>query len=188
MKDSKLYGFVRPILTLLVRIIYRPKVIGKEYIPSSGSIIFAGNHTNIFDCLLLAHCTKRHVHYLAKDELFKGFKKIFFANLGLIPVNRREKSKDSLKLAKKYLKAGKIIGIFPEGTISKTKDLLPFKIGAVKMAKDTNTKIIPFGISGEYKLFSKDLKITFGKPIEIKDDLDKENDKLKSIIEDLRRR
>lgn len=188
MKDSKLYGFIRPILTVLVKILYRPKVIGKEYITSSGSIIFAGNHTNYFDCLLLAYCTKRHIHYLAKDELFKGVKGVFFSNLGLIPVNRREKSKDSLILAKKYLKAGKIIGIFPEGTISKTKDLLPFKIGAVKMAKDTNTKIIPFGISGKYKIFSKDLKITFGEPIIIKDDLDKENNKLKSIIDDLRRR
>ena len=187
MKDSKLYGFIRPILAILVRIIYRPKIAGIENIPSNGSIIFAGNHTNYFDCLLLAYCTKRHIHYLAKDELFKGLKGLFFSNLGLIPVNRREKSKDSLILAKKYLKAGKIIGIFPEGTISKTKDLLPFKIGAVKMAKDTNTKIIPFGISGKYKMFSKDLKITFGKPINVKEDLDKENDKLKSIIDNLRR-
>lgn len=188
MKDSKLYGFIRPILTFLMKFIYRPKVIGKENLPKTGRVIFAGNHTNYFDCLLLSHCTKRHVHYLAKDELFKGLKGVFFSNLGLIPVNRREKSKDSLIIAKKYLKSGKIIGIFPEGTISKTDELLPFKIGAVKMAKDTNTKIVPFGISGKYKMFSNDLKITFGEPVIVNDDLEKANNKLKLIIEDLRRR
>ena len=80
------------------------------------------------------------------------------------------------------MKSGKIIGIFPEGTISKTDELLPFKIGAVKMAKDTNTKIVPFGISGKYKMFSNDLKITFGEPVIVNDDLEKANKRLEEEV------
>ena len=128
--------------------------------------------------------TKRSIHFLAKKELWKGPKKILFSNMGLIPVDRKIKDHNSLVLAEHYLKNEKLIGIFPEGTTEKEKEvLLPFKMGAVKMAYDTNTKIVPFIIKGEYKLFSKDLKIIFDKPIEINNsDLVKENQKLVNKI------
>lgn len=184
--DVRLYKVVRPIVKFLF-LLYTPKICGKENIPKNGRIILAGNHTNNFDCILLMSSTKRCIHFLAKDELWSGPKKIIFSNMGLIPVNRREKSHYSLEMAENYLRNDKVIGIFPEATTEKEKNkLLTFKIGAVKMAKDTDTKIVPFAITGEYKLFSKDLKIVFGKPISIDgDDLEKENDKLKNIISNL---
>ena len=83
--------------------------------------------------------------------------------MGLIPVDRSKKNKEALDIAKSYLDNDKIIGIFPEGTIPKDKKLLPFKIGAVKMAYDTNASIVPFAITGNYKFRSKNLKIVFGK-------------------------
>jgi len=186
-KESLLYRTVRPIIKILFILLYTPKIEGKENIPKNGRIILAGNHTNNFDCLMLMSSTKRCIHFLAKDELWKGPKKIVFSNMGLIPVNRRQKDHKSLESAENYLRYEKLIGIFPEGTTEKQKNvLLPFKIGAVKMAYDTNTKIVPFAITGTYKLFSKDLKITFGNSFEIKDsDLTKENEKLKNIIESL---
>ena len=180
--DSILYRILRPIIKCFVKIFYRPKIIGMENIPKDGRIILAGNHTNIFDCLLLISSTKRSIHFLAKDELWKGMKKILFANLGLIPVNRRQKDHKSLETAYSYLKEEALIGIFPEGTIGK-KGILPFKLGAVKMASVTNTKIVPFAITGKYKLFSNNLKIVFGKPIKINSkDLEQENDKLRDVI------
>lgn len=186
-KESLLYKIVRPIIKVLFMSLYTPKIEGKENIPKSGRIILAGNHTNNFDCLLLMSSTKRCIHFLAKDELWKGPKKIIFSNMGLIPVNRRQKDHKSLESAENYLKHEKLIGIFPEGTTEKEKNvLLPFKIGAVKIAYDTDTKIIPFAITGTYKLFSKNLKITFGNSVTIKDqDLTKENEKLKNTIESL---
>ena len=186
-KESLLYIIVRPIITFIFKLLYRPKIIGKENIPSKGRIILAGNHTSNFDCILLMSSTKRCIHFLAKIELWKGFKKIIFSNMGLIPVNRKIKDSKPLKLAEEYLLDEKVIGIFPEGTISKQKDkLLPFKIGSVKMASETDTKIVPFAIVGEYKLFSKSLKIIFSQPIEIKKgNLDEENEKLRNIIIDV---
>ena len=102
--------------------------------------------------------------------------------MGLIPVNRKLKNNNALNEAYNYLNNDKVIGIFPEGTIGKA-GILPFKIGAVKMAYETNSEIVPFAITGTYKLFSKDLKIVFGKPIKVKDnDLEKENEKLRNIV------
>lgn len=185
--ESILYIIVRPIIKVLFLFLYRPKIEGKENIQKKGRIILAGNHTNNFDCLLLMSSTKRCIHFLAKDELWKGPKKIIFSNMGLIPVNRRQKDPNSLKSAEKYLNYEKVIGIFPEGTTEKDKGkLLSFKIGAVKMAYDTNTNIIPFAITGTYKLFSMDLKIKFGNSLTINsENLTQENDKLKETIEKL---
>ena len=145
--------------------------------------MLAGNHTGILDCILLGICTKRGIHFLAKKELWTGPKKIFFSNLGLIPVDRSIHDKSSLDKAYKYLESEKAIGIFPEGTTEKGRGLLPFKIGAVKMANVTNTKIVPFVITGKYiPLFNK-LSITFLEPIEIKsNNLEEENNKLRNII------
>lgn len=180
--DSILYRILRPIIKCFVKIFYKPKIIGMENIPKEGRIILAGNHTNIFDCLLLISSTKRSIHFLAKDELWKGMKKILFSNLGLIPVNRRQKDHKALEVAYSYLREEELIGIFPEGTIGKN-GILPFKMGAVKMASVTNTKIVPFAITGKYKIFSNDLKIVFGKPIKINNkELEQENNRLREVI------
>lgn len=183
-KDPLFYRIVRPILTFLFKVLYRPTIIGKENIPKSGRIVIAGNHTNNFDCILLIASTKRCVHFLAKDELYKGFKKHLFKNMGIIPVNRRKKDGKSLKKAIDFLNKDMAIGIFPEGTFNRSENtILPFKIGAVKMAYETNTKIVPFVIKGEYKLFKKSVKIVFFEPLEIKDsNLDNENQRLMDLV------
>jgi len=177
-----LYKLLRPIITILFKLLYRPKIIGSENIKKRGRIILAGNHTHNFDSILLISSTKRNIHFLAKIELFKGVKRILFSNMGLIPVNRKIKDHNVLENAYNYLNNEKVIGIFPEGTFGHGK-ILDFKIGAVKMAYETNSEIVPFAITGDYKLFSKNLKIVFGKPIKIKDsNLEKENKKLRNII------
>lgn len=183
MMEPLLYRIIRPIIKVFINIFFRPKYIGLENIPESGSVVLAGNHTKIFDPLLIMSCTKRTVHFLAKDELYKGFKKLIFKNMGIIPVNRRIHDKDALRKAKDFLNNGALIGIFPEGTVNKTTDtILPFKIGAVKMAHDTDSLIVPFTIKGKFRLFNN-LRIEFFKPYKIKsDDLTNENKKLMDII------
>ena len=186
-KDVVLYKVCRPIISFLVKLIFRPKIVGVDNIPKSGKIILAGNHTHNFDSVLLISCTKRNIHFLAKAELFKGFKKIIFSNFGLIPVNRKIKDKSVLINAKKYLNNDSVVGIFPEGTTEKgLKQLLPFKVGAVKLSYDCNTNIIPFKISGEYKIINNNLKIVFGKPFMAKSNLDKSNKELYEIIDNLK--
>ena len=183
-----IYCFFRPIVWLLVKIFFHPKYIGLDNIPKKGRVILAGTHTSNFDCFLLMSSTKRPIHFLAKDELWRGIGKFIFGNMGLIPVNRRQKDHNALKLAEDYLENECLIGIFPEGTTEKEHEvMLPFKIGAVKMAKDTNTTIIPFAIKGKYKVFGKGIRIIFGAPLTIKKDLNIENDNLASIVGNLRK-
>ena len=180
--DAFLYKLTRPIITFLFKFLYSPKFIGKYNIPKKGRIIFAGNHNHSLDGVFLISSTKRNIHFLAKIQLFKGIKKIFFNNMGLIPVDRSKKNHKSLEMAYEYLNSDMVIGIFPEGTFGKGK-VLPFKLGAVKMAYETKSEIVPFAITGKYKMFSKTLKIEFGKPIKIKsEDLEKENEKLRNIV------
>lgn len=184
--DSLLYRLLRPLIKLITNTFIRPKYIGLENIPNKEGIILAGNHTHILDCFLLISSTKRSIHFLAKKELWSGQKKIIFANMGLIPVDRKNKNPKALTSAEKYLINNEVIGIFPEATTEKGRGLLPFKIGAVKMASDTNTKVIPFVIKGKYRLFSKNLRIVFNKPIEINGkDLKIENEKLRNIVKEM---
>ena len=180
---SIFYVIIKCILTPLFFLIFRPKVVGKNNIPKNGSVVLAGNHTNNLDSVMLIAVVSRQVHFLAKIELFKGIFGVIVRGLGCIPVNRKIHDKDALKSAKDVLSEGSVIGIFPEGTINRTDGIImPFKIGAVKMAKDTNSKIVPFVITGNYNIVGKGIKIEFLEAIEVRDVLDKENDKLMKII------
>lgn len=185
MKEPLFYRMVRVPLTGIFKAIYKPSITGKRNIPENGRIILAGNHTHFFDCILVAAATKRCVHYLAKDELVKGPQKYIFKALGIIPVNRRTKDAAALGKAKEYLCDDKVIGIFPEGTINRTDDIImPFKFGAVKMAHDTDSKIVPFVITGKYKPFERSVKIKFEEPVTVNDDLSEANNKLMDIVSD----
>lgn len=185
-KDTIFYLIIRPIISTLFKLIYRPKIINSELIPKSGKIILAGNHTNNLDCVLLLSSTKRQIHFLAKDELMKGLKKVLFKNLGIIPVNRKIKDKSVIPISKKYLDNDLVIGIFPEGTTEKGCGyILPFKIGAVKLSFETDTYIVPFKITGTYKPFSKDLKIEFTKCFKANENLIKSNENLYNIINNI---
>lgn len=182
--DPLLYKVLRPVAKVLLKVLYRPKIIGKENIPKEGRIVLAGNHMHNVDCVMVVASTKRCVHFLAKEELVNGKLGFFFKRLGLIPVKRKTKDGKALPESVKYLENEKVIGIFPEATFNRSNDvILPFKIGAVKMAHDTNTKIIPFVIKGKYKLFRRKVRIHFFEPYEVKsDDLDKENKKFMKYI------
>lgn len=181
--SCNLYPVLRPVFTVIFKALYRPKIINKEYIPENGSIILAGNHKHAFDPISIAVCTKRTIHFLAKKELYRGINFLFFDLVGTLPVDKHNKNKKTIGEAEKMLNKGGVIGIFPEGTRNRTKEvLLPFKKGAVSFAKNTNSLIVPFSITGEYKLFRKGLTITIGKPYKVNDDIEVENEKLRNKI------
>lgn len=184
MKESNFYKIMRPIVKLFTIYILKAKTTGKENIPKEGRIIFAGTHTSIMDPLLLMTNTNREIHFLAKIELFRGWRGIIFKHLGLIPVDRQNGSPNAIPTANEILNDNRIIGIFPEGKVNKNRGtLLPLKRGAVTMAYDTNTLIVPFAIKGKYKMFSKNLKIIYGKPIKVKtNNVKKENEILSKEI------
>ena len=93
MKENKvLYGFLKIIYSTLLKVLYRPTAIGVENIPEDGAVIFAGNHKHAFDPVVVMTHTKRFVHYMAKESLFKGIHGLIFKGMGLIKVYRTKKN------------------------------------------------------------------------------------------------
>ena len=182
--DTKFYKVVRPFVSFIIKLLFHPKVIGVNNIPKTGRFVLAGNHTRWLDPVMLVGIVKRPIHFLAKEELFHGITKFIAKGMGCVPVNRKIHDKNALSSAEDFLNKDLCIGIFPEGTINRSKDIImPFKIGAVKMSYDTNSLLVPFVITGKYKIIGKSVRREFLKPIKIDKDLDKENDKLMRLIE-----
>lgn len=109
MKKEKnfLYGVSKIIYTVLIKILFRPTVYGKENIPEEGPVIFAGNHIHAFDPIVVMSSTKRIVHYMAKDELFKGLHGWLFKKVGLIKVHRDKRNPLAVIEAENILKNGR---------------------------------------------------------------------------------
>jgi len=187
-KNYTFYKICRNLLFPIIKILYQPTIINKEYVPKSGSAIIAGNHKHALDPILVDLCTKRVVFTLAKKSLHEGKAGFLFRAIGSIPVDTKGgDNKNATSTSVEHLKNGNLINLSPEGTRNKTKELfLPFKYGAVSMAKKANCPIIPYSITGDYKLFKGTLKIVFGKPIDIsKLEIEEANKKLFNEIKKL---
>ncbi len=163
------YRLLQPVFTLIFKVYFHPQIVNKEYIPKSGSCVIAGNHKHALDPILVDVCTKRVVHTLAKKDLHDGPFGWFFKSIGTIPVDlHKEHNNDALVSAVEYLNEGRLINISPEAKRNYTAEiLLPFKYGAVVMAKRTGSPIVPYSITGDYKFRSKNLKIYFGESLDI---------------------
>ena len=176
--------FVRTCIFLYSKIIYRIKIIGKENIPKEGAVIFCGNHRNYLDPQLIVCTAGRHMRFMAKEELHNN---PAFALLGnvfeAIYVKRDEKDISALKEALKTLKSGNCIGIFPEGTRNGfEKNDGEIKNGTAYMALKTGAKIVPIGLVGKAKPFSKNA-IIYGKPIDFSE-LTKDGKKIDKQVEE----
>lgn len=181
-KDPLLYRILLP-LDKLVMSLFRVQYQGLENIPKNGSFILAGNHTSNLDSLLLMSSTNRTLHFLAKIELCRGIKKYFFSGVGIIPVDRSKTNPLAIATSNEYLNSGSAIAIFPEATINRTNDIImPFKKGAVRLASETNSPIIPFSITGKYKFLRKSITICFDVPYYVSGDYEKDNIELQNKV------
>ena len=151
------------------RLRFSPTIIGAENIPKDGAVVIAGNHKNISDQFLVFLATKRVVNYMAKREYFDGALAPLFRWAGCIPVNRDGFDAAAVRSAIKILKKGGAVGIFPEGTRSKTGHMLPLLGGASLLALKSGCDVVPVYIEGNYKPFRR-MKVHVGKPI-VMDDL-----------------
>lgn len=161
------YTIVRTILKFITILLYRPKVIGIEKVPSTGRIIVCSNHYNFWDPILIASIIPRKVHFMAKAELFeKPVLSWALPKVGAFPVKRGQADRKAIKWAIELLENDKVLGIFPEGTRSKTGELQKGEPGISFIAVKGKSPIIPIGISGSYKLF-KPLVVNVGEPMTI---------------------
>ena len=170
-------GFVKAVIRFYTKILYRTKIIGTENIPLEGPLIYCGNHRTYLDPQLIVVTAKRHVRFMAKEELGKN---PLFDKLGnvfdVIRVKRDSKDIIALKEALKTLKQGEAIAVFPEGTRNGIEKGEKVKDGAAFFALRTGAKIMPVGIHGGDKLFKKAI-VKYGKPLDFSEYKGQEKDK-----------
>lgn len=163
------YTVIRAIATPIIHVLFNVKFEGKENIPEDGPLVVCSNHRSFIDPAFIAiGINKRKFCFMSKKELF-SFKPLgfIFKKLGAFPVDRGAGDMEAIKNAEEYLKNGRPLMIFPEGTRSKDGNPLRPKSGAVYIASDTGADILPVAICFEGKklfLFKK-VTVCFGKPI-----------------------
>ncbi|MCI8654944.1 MAG: 1-acyl-sn-glycerol-3-phosphate acyltransferase [Clostridia bacterium] len=175
-------GFIKGAIYIYCKIVYRVKIIGLENVPKDEQFIFCANHRTYLDPPLIEVTAKRHIIFLAKEELAKNK---FLALLGeifdVIYVKRDEKDITAIKTTLKTLKDNKSIALFPEGTrngLEKGEDL---KDGTAFFAIKSKVKVLPIGISGEVKPFNQ-VTIRYGKPLDLSEYTDvKDKDTLEKV-------
>ncbi|MEY4348762.1 MAG: hypothetical protein RL719_59 [Actinomycetota bacterium] len=160
---------VANILKPIVRLMYRVEVVGKENLPKTGAYVLGANHVTYVDALAVAYAVyfriKRTPHFLAKGNLFKAplIGSILLA-VEQVPVYRGGHSnREPMDAANEMLQNGRVIAIFPEGTLTREPNGWPMrgKIGAIKMALDNNVPFYPMGQWGTEVVlptYSKDLR------------------------------
>jgi 1-acyl-sn-glycerol-3-phosphate acyltransferase len=121
----------------------------------------------MFDPILMAAGTRRHVRFMAKAEVFSWPIIGFLARLaGAFPVKRGDADMRAVKYSLQILAQGGVLGIFPEGTRAKEGEVkTPFQ-GVTMLAERTQSLIVPTAIVGSYRLWQP-LTIVFGQPVNV---------------------
>ncbi|MDM5199537.1 lysophospholipid acyltransferase family protein [Fictibacillus enclensis] len=161
-----LYRFGKMVCGAFLKSMYRIEVRGVENIPKTGGILLCSNHINNFDPPLVGVAASRDVHFMAKAELFDmPILKTLLPKINAFPVKRGMSDKQALRNGLNLLKEGKVLGLFPEGTRSKTGELGQGLAGAGFFALKSEAAVVPCAIKGQYKR-GKTVTVIFGKPID----------------------
>src|SRR3954466_6888887 len=148
--------FIGPLLKTL----WPTKVVGAENIPETGGAILAGNHLAVADSFFMPLRVKRKVTFPAKSEYFTepGFKgklkKMFFTGVGQFPIDRSggNAAQAALDTAIRLVKAGHLLGIYPEGTRSPDGRLYKGKTGVARIALESGVPVVPCAMVGTFEI------------------------------------
>ena len=184
-------AFLRVIIEFIFKIYYiivhRMKVEGRENIPQDEPVIFCANHKSFLDPPLIKITAKRNMYFLAKIELARNpILKFLGWVFEVMYVKNDEKDINAIKGSLKHLKKGDCIALFPEGTRNGLAKGEKVRDGAAFFAIRGGAKVVPIGISGKMKPFTK-LTIRYGKPLDYSSYKKAEDDKkaLEEVTEDL---
>lgn len=135
------------------------RVAGAEHIPAHGPAVIATNHVSYLDELFSGYAALqrgRRIRFVAKKELFDArLLGMVMRRLGQIPVDRSGRPEEAVRAAVECLHRGELVGMFPEGTISRSFVPLPGKTGAVRMAMAAGVPLIPGAVWGGQRCITK---------------------------------
>lgn len=176
-----------------MHLLFRVRVIGADRLPKTSGALLIANHVSYADAILIGSATPRWIHFLLWKPIYESAFRPIFDLLGAIPISQTSPrdSLASLARARKELEAGELIGIFPEGQITRTGELMPFKSGFERIVERKGSDVLiapiipiwleglnghPLGMKGG-KLFASwenvwrpRIKVVIGEPIHNKID------------------
>ncbi|WP_424447404.1 lysophospholipid acyltransferase family protein [Microbacterium arborescens] len=178
------YVVGRWVLAPLARLIYRPRIEGREHFPRKGAVILASNHLSFIDSFIIPMASPRPVRFLAKSSYFDGtgfrgwLSREFFYAAGAFPVRRGagQAALDALDQQKKMLEAGWSTALYPEGTRSLDGRLYKGRTGVAFLALQTGAPVIPVGLIGTSDIMPVGAKfprvrprvtVRFGEPLDL---------------------
>ena len=164
--------FVMFVVFPITKLMYNIKINGRENLPKTSRIIYAGNHVSYIDPPIIALAAWKTIAYMAKQELFNDKDRLLrflVHTLGAFAVNREKPEIATFKTVKSVFNTSWSLGIFPQGKIIKEPVIENVHKGFIMFAKKFQADIVPVGIKGfdgyAKKLFEKHITVTIGKPI-----------------------
>ena len=138
---------------IVLLLLTRWRVTGKENIPGQGPLLIVANHLHIADPPILGASIPRKMLFMAKEELFQArFSSYFVRNYGAFPVRRGGLNRKTLKQAEQQLAQGIALVMFPEGRRSQNCRLQPAFPGTALLASRSGAPILPVGITGTERI------------------------------------
>jgi acyl-[acyl-carrier-protein]-phospholipid O-acyltransferase/long-chain-fatty-acid--[acyl-carrier-protein] ligase len=140
--------FVRFVLWLATHTFFRIRIVGPEHVPYDGPAVVVANHMSHVDGFLIAACLQRFIRFLVWRPYYeKRALNGFFRLAKAIPVGggtRRDLA--SIAVARQALAEGELVGVFAEGAVSRTSNMLPFKRGMERIVDGLDVPVIPVHI------------------------------------------
>lgn len=138
------------------RLWFRLRIEGRERLPATGPVLIVANHASYLDPPMIGISASRWVAFLAQAGLAKlGPIRWWLAQCGVTLIDRDAPSKEAMRLLTDCLRAGEVVGIFPEGTRSADGAVAPFRTGVEFLVRRTGAPVLPVGIDGAYRAFSR---------------------------------
>jgi 1-acyl-sn-glycerol-3-phosphate acyltransferase len=143
------YSMLRGLFWLLAHLACRYSVRGREQVPQTGPLLLVVNHLSWFDPMLLGVILHRRVWFFMKAEMF-GWPVIGWLSRTTeqIPVHRGIGDRAALELALAYLREGKAVVIFPEGTVERQEQMIPAHSGVAMLALRSGATVLPVAHTG----------------------------------------
>ncbi|RIK44094.1 MAG: 1-acyl-sn-glycerol-3-phosphate acyltransferase [Chloroflexi bacterium] len=183
---SRLWQFFYLLVTLIKPFFCRLRVEGAEHVPPTGGCIVACNHTLGPDYVVLGYATPRQVYYMAKIEIFAWHPLLtkLFEAVGTFPVHRGKGDVTAIQSAVDVVRAGHVLGMFPEGTRSRTGKLNRGKSGVARIAMMAQAPVVPAVVINSAQILPSLFKlrrrpeviVRFGPPITVTGNPDDPNE------------
>ncbi|MGP0030806.1 MAG: lysophospholipid acyltransferase family protein [Acidimicrobiales bacterium] len=144
-----LYRIMRRLFVALMWALFRPRVVGRRYVPEAGPVILAPVHRSFADFGFTAFCTRRKLFFMAKDSLWaKPWLGRLLYYVGAFPVHRESADREALQRAEDVLRKGQCLVLFPEGTRREGRAVEDLMEGAAFLSARTGAPVVPIGIGG----------------------------------------